>query len=69
MKAVKLTICFRDWDMLDNFVMVINQEDEVLAYRLNPTTALLVAFGDYEIEWLKLQAKEWFNSIDIVTIK
>lgn len=69
MKAVKLTIMFRDWDMLDNFVKVINEEDEVFAYKLDSTTALLVAFGYHEIEWLKLQAKEWFNNIDIETIK
>lgn len=53
MKAVKLKIGFREWDKLDDFVEMINEEADVLAYEVDSTTALLVAFGDCGMEWLK----------------
>lgn len=46
MKATKLTIGFREWSKLADFVETINQEDEMLAYQIDNTTALLVAVGE-----------------------
>lgn len=69
MKAVKLKIGFREWDKLDDFVEMINEEADVLAYEVDSTTALLVAFGDCGMEWLKSQAAQWFDNIDIEIIK
>lgn len=42
MKAVKLTIGFREWSKLADFVETINQEDEMVAYQIDSTIALLV---------------------------
>ena len=46
MKATKLTIGFREWSKLADFVETINQEDEMVAYQIDNTTALLVAIGE-----------------------
>ena len=41
MKAAKLTIGFREWSKLPDFVEMINEEDEMVAYEIDNTTALL----------------------------
>lgn len=42
MKATKLTIGFREWSKLPDFVEMINEEDEMVAYEIDNTTALIV---------------------------
>lgn len=34
MKATKLTIGFREWSKLPDFVEMINEEDEMVAYEI-----------------------------------
>ena len=41
MKATKLTIGFREWSKLPDFVEMINEEDEMVAYEIDNTIALL----------------------------
>ncbi len=35
MKATKLTIGFREWSKLPDFVEMINEEDEMVAYEID----------------------------------
>ena len=39
MKATKLTIRFREWSKLADFAETINEEDEMVAYQIDNTTA------------------------------
>ena len=52
MKANTLTIGFREWSKLADFVETINQEDEMVAYQIDMTTALLVAVGECGLAWI-----------------
>lgn len=69
MKATKLTIGFREWSKLADFVETINQEDEMLAYEIDNTTALLVAVGECGLAWIEAQAEQWFNDYETETVK
>lgn len=53
MKATKLRIGFREWSKLPDFVATINEEDEMLAYEIGATTALLVAPGECGLAWIQ----------------
>ena len=69
MKAAKLIIGFREWSKLPDFVETINEEDELLAYEIDNTTALLVAPGECGLTWIEAQAAHWFNDYEIENIK
>lgn len=69
MKATKLTIGFREWSKLPDFVEMINEEDEMVAYEIDNTTALLVAVGECGIAWIEAQAEQWFDDQYTETIK
>lgn len=69
MKATKLRIGFREWDKLADFVETINEEDEMLAYEIDATTALLVAPGECGLAWIEAQAAKWFNEYETETVK
>lgn len=69
MKATKLTIGFREWSKLPDFVETINGEDEMLAYEIDNTTALLVAPGEFGLAWIEAQAAQWFDDYETETIK
>lgn len=69
MKATKLTIGFREWSKLPDFVEMINEEDEMVAYEIDNTTALLVAVGEYGLAWIEAQAAQWFEDYETETIK
>ena len=69
MKATKLTIGFREWTKLPDFVETINQEDEMVAYLIDNTTALLVAAGECGLAWIEAQAEQWFNDYETETVK
>ena len=69
MKATKLTIGFREWSKLADFVETINQEDEMLAYEIDNTTALLVAVGECGLAWIEAQAEQWFNDYETEIVK
>lgn len=69
MKATKLTIGFREWSKLADFVETINQEDEMLAYEIDNTSALLVAEGECDLAWIEAQAAQWFDDYETETIK
>ena len=67
MKATKLTIGFREWSKLPDFVEMINEEDEMVAYEIDNTTALLVAVGECGLAWIEAQAAQWFEDyVDIL---
>lgn len=55
MKATKLTIGFREWSKLADFVETINEEDEMVAYQIDNTTALLVAVGEKAASFFALR--------------
>jgi hypothetical protein len=69
MKATKLRIGFREWSKLPDFVATINEEDEMLAYEIDATTALLVALGECGLAWIEAQAAQWFDDYEIDNIK
>lgn len=69
MKAIKLTIGFREWSKLGDFVEVINQEDEMVAYQIDNTTALLVAAGECGLSWIEAKAAQWFEDYDVLPVK
>ncbi len=69
MKATKLQIGFREWSKLPDFVETINEEDEMLAYMIDNTTALLVAPGECGLAWIEAQAAHWFNDYETNSIK
>ena len=47
----------------------INEEDEMLAYEIDATTALLVAPGECGLAWIEAQAALWFEDYETETIK
>lgn len=62
MEAIKLSIGFREWSKLPDFVEMINgEEEEFIAYEIDNTTALIVADHHEDIEWVKLKAAMWFE--------
>ncbi|MBJ2196016.1 MAG: hypothetical protein JFT11_09705 [Muribaculaceae bacterium] len=69
MKATKLTIGFREWSKLPDFVEMINEEDEMVAYEIDNTTALLVAVGECGLAWIEAQAAQWYEDYETETIK
>lgn len=69
MKATKLTIGFWEWSKLPDFVEMINEEDEMVAYEIDTTTALLVAVGECGLAWIEAQAAQWFEDYETETIK
>lgn len=69
MKAAKLKIGFREWSKLPDFVETINEEDEMLAYDIDATAALLAAPGECGLAWIEAQAAQWFEDYEIETIK
>lgn len=69
MKATKLTIGFREWSKLPDFVEMINEEDEMGAYEIDNTTALLVAVGECGLAWIEAQAAQWYEDYETETIK
>ncbi len=69
MKATKLTIGFREWSKHPDFVEMINEEDEMVAYEIDNTTALLVAVGECGLAWIEAQAAQWFEDYETETIK
>lgn len=69
MKANTLTIGFREWSKLADFVETINQEDEMMAYQIDMTTALLVAVGECSLAWIDSQADTWFEDYYMTPVK
>lgn len=61
MEAIKLNIGFREWPKLPDFVEMINGEDEMFAYEIDNTTALIVTQGCCGTEWVEAQAAQWFE--------
>ncbi len=61
MEAVKLNIGFREWSKLPHFVEMINGEDEMFAYQIDNTSAIIVTQGPCGTNWVKVQAVIWFD--------
>ncbi|MDE6346388.1 MAG: hypothetical protein K2L55_06955 [Muribaculaceae bacterium] len=47
----------------------INEEDEMVAYEIDNTTALLVAVGECGLAWIEAQAAQWFEDYETETVK
>ena len=69
MKATKLTIGFREWSKPADFVETINEEDEMVAYQIDNTTALLVAVDECGLAWIDSQAATWFEDYYMTPVK
>lgn len=69
MEAVKLNIGFREWSKLPDFVEMINGEDEMFAYEIDNTSAIIVTQGPCGTTWVKAQAETWFEDQYTETIK
>lgn len=69
MEAIKLSIGFREWSKLPDFVEMINGEDEMFAYEIDNTSAVIVTMGPCGTEWVKAQAEAWFEDQYTETIK
>lgn len=69
MEAIKLSIGFREWSKLPDFVEMINAEDEMFAYEIDNTTALIVTQGTCGTGWVEAQAAQWFDDQYTETIK
>lgn len=69
MKATKLTVAYREWSKVADFVETINGEEEMVAYQIDSTTALLVAVGECGLAWIEAQAAQWFEDYETETIK
>lgn len=69
MEAIKLSIGFREWSKLPDFVEMINAEAEMFAYEIDNTTALLVAVGECGLAWIEAQAAQWYEDYETETIK
>ncbi len=69
MEAIKLNIGFREWSKLPDFVEMINAEDEMFAYEIDNTTAIIVTQGCCGTEWVEAQATQWFEDQYTETIK
>ncbi|WP_289289504.1 hypothetical protein [Duncaniella muris] len=61
MEAIKLSIGFREWSKLPDFVETINGEDEMFAYQIDGTTAIIVTQGYCGTSWVEAQAATWFD--------
>lgn len=69
MKAAKLTIGFLEWSKLSDFVEMINEQVEMMAYEIDNTSALLVAVGECGLAWIEAQAAQWFEDYETETVK
>ncbi len=69
MKATKLTVAFREWDKLPDFMEAVNDQEEMLVYELDGTTALLVAESESDLSWIEAQAEKWFNEYYTTPVK
>lgn len=69
MEAIKLTVGFREWDKLDDFVEAVNTQDDVMAYAIDYTTALLVGIDEPSLERITLRLPQWFADYTTETIK
>lgn len=61
MEAIKLSIGFREWSKLADFVETMNGEDEIFAYQIDSTTAIVVTAGPCGTAWVEAQAAQWFT--------
>lgn len=61
MEAIKLSIGFREWSKLADFVETMNGEDEIFAYQIDSTTAIVVTLGPCATQWVEAQAAQWFD--------
>ena len=69
MKATKLTIGFREWSKLADFVEIINESDDMVAYQIDITAALLVAAGECGLAWIEAQAAKCFEDFYMDSVK
>ena len=69
MEAIKISIGFREWSKLPDFVEMINAGEEMFAYAIDNTTAIIVTQGCCGTAWVKAQAEQWFDDQYTETIK
>lgn len=69
MKAIKITVGFREWDKLGDFIEAANAFEETAAGAIDYTSAFVAASDDEAMEYVREQLGEWFNDYVIETIK
>lgn len=69
MKAIKLAVGFREWDKLDDFIEAANFDDDVVAYAIDYTTALIVAIDEASMVNVTDQAAQWFADYTTEPVK
>lgn len=69
MEAIKLSVGFREWSKLSDFVEIINGEEDIFAYQIDATTALIVANCPGARFRAEDRAAVWFDDQYTETIK
>lgn len=69
MKAIKLTVGFREWDKLGDFMEGVNAMDEAVGSEMDCTTALIAAEDAEAMEYITAQLPKWFTDYETITIK
>ncbi len=52
-----------------DFVEIINEADDMVAYQIYNTTALLVAAGECGLAWIEAQVAKWFEDFYMDSVK
>lgn len=69
MKAIKLSVGFREWDKLGDFMEGVNAMDEAVGSEIDYTSAFIAAEDAEAMEYIKAQLPKWFNDYETITIK
>lgn len=69
MKAIKLSVGFREWDKLGDFLEGVNAMDEAVGSEMDYTTALIAAEDSEALEYIQAQLPKWFTDYETTTIK
>lgn len=69
MKAIKLSVGFREWDKLGDFMEGVNAMDEAVGSEIDNTSAFIAAEDAEALEYIKAQLPKWFNDYETITIK
>lgn len=68
MQAIKLTVDFRDWRKLDEFLDGIKDED-TFVHGIDNTSALIVTEGDCGMAFVQNRIADTFEDADIEDLR
>jgi hypothetical protein len=69
MKAIKLTVDFREFEKVEPFVSELNTEDDTFAYMVDYTTVVISTDGDLSMEYVKCRIVDAFDSCNTEELK